>query len=222
MIATLLVMSDEVKRSYRPVRRAEKAAATQAAILDAAREQFIAKGYAATSVADIARAAWVNVDTLYASVGRKPALLLAVIDMTLANEDHPVVAEQRDYVRATLAAPTARLKLTTYATALGRVMPRVAPLFDALAQAALSDPECAALRESLGARRRANMLKLTTDLRSTGQLRTDLTDDEVADLLWTTNAPEYYALTVARGWTPETYGERLADLWTRLLLAEPV
>ncbi|WP_212723057.1 TetR/AcrR family transcriptional regulator [Nocardioides jishulii] len=213
-------MGDEVKRSYRPGKRAEKAAATQAAILAAAREQFTSRGYAATTVADIAGAAGVNVDTLYATVGRKPVLLLAVIDMTLADEDHPVVAEQRDYVRATLAAPTARLKLTTYATALGRVMPRVAPLFDALAQAALSDPDCAALRDSIGQRRRANMVKLAADLRSTGQVRDDLTDDEVADLLWTTNAPEYYVLTVARGWSPATYGERLADLWTRLLLAE--
>lgn len=212
-------MADEVKRSYRPVRRAEKAAATQAAILAAAREQFTAKGYAATSVADIAAAAGVNVDTLYASVGRKPALMLAVIDMTLANEDHPVVAEQRDYVRAVLAAPTARLKLTTYAEALGRVMPRVAPLFDALGQAALGDPACAALRDEIGARRAANMRKLAADLRTTGELRSDLADAEVADLLWTTNAPEYYALAVARGWSPTTYAERLGDLWTRLLLA---
>ena len=42
----------------------------------------------------------------------------------------------------------------------------------------------------------------------------------MADLLWTTNAPEYYALAVARGWTPTTYAVRLADLWHRLLLAD--
>ena len=217
----MLLVATEVKRTYRPVRRAQQAAATQAAILAAAREQFTTKGYAATSVADIAAAAGVNVDTIYASVGRKPTLMLAVIDMTLASADHPLAAEQRDYVQAVLAAPTARLKLTTYAAALGRLMPRVAPLFDALAQAARTDPECAELRDSIGARRAANMLQMTSSLRSTGELRPDLTDAEVADLLWTTNAPEYYALAVARGWSPAVYADRLADLWTRLFLDDP-
>ena len=214
-------MATEVKRTYRSVRRAQRAAATQAAILSAAQEQFTAKGYAATAVADIAAAAGVNVDTVYASVGRKPTLMLAVIDMTLASADQPLAVEQRDYVRAVLAAPTARLKLTTYAAALGRIMPKVAPLFDALAQAALTDPECAALRDSIGERRAANMRQMAANLLATGELRSDLANADVADLLWTTNAPEYYALAVARGWPPETYADRLADLWTRLFLDDP-
>ena len=49
----------------------------------------------------------VSVDTLYASVGRKPQLLLAVHDMALGSSDEPVAAEQRDYVAAMRAA-TAR------------------------------------------------------------------------------------------------------------------
>ena len=215
-------MPDEVKRSYRSERRSEQAAATRAAVLRASREHFTEHGYAATGVAGIAASAGVNVDTVYRVVGRKPQLMLAVIDMALAGSDEPVVAEQRDYVQAVLAAEGARAKLVTYAEGLGRVMPRVAPLFDSLAQAALTEPDCAALRDAIGDRRRANMLKLAADLRSTGELRLDLDDDEVADLLWTTNAPEYYALAVARGWSPATYVERLADLWTRLLLEDPL
>lgn len=213
-------MPDEVKRSYRSVRRAEQAAATQLAVLRAAREHFTTAGYAATGVTEIAASAGVNVDTVYRAVGRKPELLLAVIDMELAGSDRPVVAEQRDYVQAVLAADGARLKLTTYADALGRVMPRVAPLFVALAQAAPTEPGCAAVRDEIASRRADNMRKLAADLRATGELRDDLDDDEVADLLWTTNAPEYYALAVARGWSATTYAVRLADLWTRLLLAD--
>lgn len=215
-------MVEQVKRSYRSERRAEQAAATRTAVLRAAREHFAERGYAATAVAGIATSAGVNVDTVYRSVGRKPQLLLAVIDMALAGTDEPVVAEQRDYVRAVLAAEGARAKLETYADALGRVMPRVAPLFDSLAQAALTEPDCAALRDSIGERRRANMLKLAVDLRATGDLRDDLDDDEVADLLWTTNSPEHYALAVARGWSADTYARRTGDLWTRLLLADPL
>jgi AcrR family transcriptional regulator len=213
---------DEVKRSYRSVQRAEQAAATRSAVLRAAREHFTARGYAATGVADVAASAGVNVDTVYRAVGRKPQLMLAVIDMVLAGADEPVVAEQRDYVQVVLAAEDARAKLTTYAAALGRVMPRVSPLFESLAQAASTEPDCAALRDAIGERRAANMLKMAADLRATGDLRDDLTDPEVADLLWTTNAPEYYALALARGWSPATYAERLGDLWCRLLLADPL
>lgn len=212
-------MVDQVKRQYRSPQRSRRAAATQAAILKAARDQFTDKGYAAASVGDIAAAAGVNVDTVYSSVGRKPQLMLGVIDMTLASSDRPVAAEERDYVQDVRAAPDARMKLATYAEALGRIMPKVAPLFEALGQAALSDTECAALRETISERRASNMRRLAADLRSTGELRSDLTDDVVADLLWTTNAPEYFALAVARGWTPKTYAERLADLWVRLLLS---
>ena len=215
-------MPDEVKRSYRSERRSEQAAATRTAVLRAARDHFTRQGYAATAVAGIAASAGVNVDTVYRAVGRKPQLMLAVIDMALAGGDEPVVAEQRDYVRAVLAAEGARAKLATYAEALGRVMPRVAPLFDSLAQAALTEPDCAAMRASVDERRAGNMLKMAADLRATGDLRDDLTDQEVADLLWTTNAPEYFALAVARGWSAATYAERLGDLWTRLLLANPM
>ena len=66
------------------------------------------------------------------------------------------------------------------------------------------------------------MLLLAQDLRSTGELRADLSDAEVADLIWTTNAPQFFALTQARGWSPASYSARLADLWIRVLLADPV
>ncbi|MCX5746660.1 MAG: helix-turn-helix domain containing protein, partial [Proteobacteria bacterium] len=52
--------------------------------LDAARELFTVGGWAGTSVAEVARVAGVALDTVYASVGRKPALLLAVHDDLLA------------------------------------------------------------------------------------------------------------------------------------------
>ena len=214
---TLRPVPEPVKRRYRSPRRAERAAATQRAIHLAARELFTTKGYAATAVADVASRAGVSVDTVYASVGRKPQLMQVVIDMALASSDRPATADERDYVQEVRAAPTAAAKLATYAAALGRIMPNVAPLFDALTQAALTDPECAALRASIAGRRAANMKVLAAELRATGDLRADLSDADVAHILWTTNAPEYYAL-VAGTWSDERYAELLTDLWTRLLL----
>ena len=208
-------------RTYRSQRREEQAASTRRAVLRAARDLFVTRGYPETTVADVARRARVSVDTLYASVGRKPQLLLAVHDMVLSSADEPVAAEQRDYVAAIRAASGARAKLTTYAEALGRVFPHTVPLAESLRVAAQTDAECRKVWEGLNERRANNMLDFARELRATGELREDLSDEEVAHLVWTTNSPEFYRLTTARGRTPEHYVATVTDLWTRTLLARP-
>jgi AcrR family transcriptional regulator len=177
------------------------------------------KGYAATSVADIAHLAGVSVDTVYASVGRKPKLVLAVIDMVLGGADEPVPAEQRDYVRAVRTEPSALGKIKVYAAAVAMLVPQTAPLQEALRTAGGSDVDCAATWRSLVNRRAANMLLFAADLRSTGELRHDLTDQQVADVVWSTNAAEYWLLLDQRGWTAARYEALLVDLWSRTLLA---
>jgi AcrR family transcriptional regulator len=75
-------------------------------------------------------------------------------------------------------------------------------------------------REKIAERRASNMRLFAADLRSTGELRDDLTDDEVADVVWSMNAADFHALLVGRrGWSAERFGEFLTDAWTRLLLA---
>lgn len=214
-------MPEPVKRTYTSPRRAELAARTRAEVLAAAHELFLERGYAAAAVTEIARRARVNVDTVYTSVGRKPQLMLGVIDRALGSSDQPVPALERDYVKAVRAAPTAALKLRTYADALGRLLPRVSPLFTALREAALTDPECAHVHEHIARRRASNMRLLAADLRTTGELRSDLDDDEVAELIWATNAPDWYTLVTSHGWTPERYVRTLADIWCRTLLVRP-
>jgi hypothetical protein len=97
---------------------------------------------------------------------------------------------------------------------------RMAPVHRALAEAAAADRDCAALRAEIDERRARNMRLFAAELRATGELRADLSDDEVADVVWSMNAAEYRALLVdGRGWTAERYGSWLADAWARLLLA---
>jgi AcrR family transcriptional regulator len=206
-------------RTYRSPRREQQAAATRRAVLLAARELFVTQGYPDTTVAAVARRAGVSVDTLYASVGRKPELLLAVHDMVLGSADEPVQAEQRDYVRAVRAATGAHAKLRTYAEALGRLLPTTVPLAEALRVAAQGDPECRKVWDGLNARRAANMVLLARDLRSTGELREDLSDEDVGHLIWTTNSPEFYQLATSGGRPAEQYVALVIDLWTRTLVA---
>ncbi len=160
-----------------------------------------------------------SVDTIYASVGRKPQLLLAVIDTVLGGGDDPLPAEQRDYVQEIRAAETAVAKIHVYAAALGRLLPATASLQEALRHAAQTDTDCAAVWRGLTERRAANMLLFASDLRKTNAIRDDLTDDYVADVVWSTNSVEYFLLLRQRGWTSEQYARWLEDLWCRTLLA---
>lgn len=218
-MAKIDAMEDRVKaRSYRSRVRAEQAVSTRRRILAAAQRLFVAHGYAATTVAAIAAEAGVSLDTIYASVGRKPQLILGAIDVVLGESPDAPAAEQRGYVIAIREAPTAEEKIALYAEALGRLLPQVEPLQEALRYAGMSDPECHLAWRQLVDRRAANMRLFAADLRATGQLRPDLSDAQVADIVWATNSAELFGLFRQRGWSPQEYSAFLRDLWQRELL----
>jgi hypothetical protein len=159
------------------------------------------------------------VDTVYAAVGRKPALLREVLETAISGSDQAVPAEQRDYVARIRAAKGAREKIETYVAALAEIQPRLAPVYLALRDAAASDPDSAATWREISERRARNMRAFAADLRATGELRTDLSDDDIADIIWSMNGPEYWTLLVSdRGWSSERFGNHLADAWQRLFL----
>jgi len=209
-------------RAYRSDRRAEGAARTRAGIIAAARTLLRVNGYAGTTVTEVARLAGVSVDTLYASIGRKPQLVLAVVDDILGESAGPVPARQRAYVARVRETAGLREKLRVYADALGRLQPEIAPLLRALAYAGEEDEACAAAFRHIDERRAANMRQLAADLRTTGEVRADLDDAGVGDVIWATNSWEYFELLRRRGFTPRRYARHLADLWYRVLAAEPV
>ncbi|SNS01787.1 transcriptional regulator, TetR family [Streptosporangium subroseum] len=209
--------SERVKRRYDTTRRRASADRTRRAILEAATALFIEQGYVATTMAAIAQRAGVNADTVYTTVGAKPALFRLLIETTLSGEDHAVPATNRDYVRDLQAEPDAVNKLAIYAAAISRIHARLGPLFGVLQTAAPSSPELAALWHMIAERRAANMRLLAADLATTGRLRS--TVQEAADVIWATNSPEFYLLLVRdRQWTHEHYEQWLADSWCRLLL----
>lgn len=215
-------VKDPARRSYASPVRTEQAAATRRRILAAARELFAEHGYAATGVAAIAARAGVAVDTVYSAAGRKPVLLRELVETALSGTDEAVPGELRPYVRRIRETAAAGAKLAVYADAVAHIGVRLAPVHRALVEAASTDPNCAALRAEVDARRARNMRLFVAELRATGELRPELSDDEVADIIWSMNAPEYRALLVdGRGWSAERFGDWLADAWTRSLLVAP-
>ena len=80
--------------SYNSPRRREAAAQTRQAVLDAARQLFAERGYAATTIQEIAAAARVATATVYASVGGKPQLLEKLVTQA-AGDDRLREASER-------------------------------------------------------------------------------------------------------------------------------
>ncbi len=221
-------MSDDVKspsgakRRYRSPRRLEQAATTRRDVLTAARELFVTKGYNSSTIAEIAERGRVSVDTVYATVGRKSALLRELVETAISGTDQAIPADHRDYVARMRAARTGHDAMTIYALAITGIQERLAPVFLALRDAASTDRDCASLWAEISERRAKNMRAMAADLRAKGDLREDLTDDQVADIIWSMNSAEYWDLLVReRGWTPDQFAAWLTDAWTRLLLRAP-
>jgi AcrR family transcriptional regulator len=219
-------MSDVVKpspsrRRYDATRRQAAAAQTRQSIAVAARELFITRGYAATTMAAIAAAAGVAHDTVYATFGPKPALFRHVVEIALSGANEPIPALERDIYRDVQAEPDQGRILALMAHTIRLIHERLAPLFDVLSVAAQTDEELKAFADELGARHVVHMRVFVEDLAAKGGLRARLTHEMAADVIWVTTSSEFYLLCVReRGWTPAVFESWLADTWKRLLLPE--
>lgn len=212
-------MSD-VKRAYANEARRAASEQTRLRILDAARELLATGGYRAATVARIAREAGVHVDTVYALVGRKPAIVRELIEAAISGQDRAVAPEERDYVQRMQAEPDPGAKLAIYAAAVRAIQARMAPLFLALRDAGSTEGDAATLWREISDRRAANMRRLVADLGERA-LRPGLTVDEAADVIWATASSELFVLlTGERGWTADRYQAWLHTTWTRLLLPD--
>lgn len=207
------------KRAYDSRSRLESARITRRSIIEAARRVFLEKGYAATTMLAIAQTAGIALDTVYAAVGKKPALFRLLVETAISGSDEAVPALRRDYVRAIRAEPDAGKKLRIYAGALRSIQPRLAPLFRILQSVAPLDAELSALWQGISKRRARNMRLLAKDLAATGRLRSGLSVAKTGDIIWAMNSPEFYLLLVEQcRWSPAEFERWLGDTWIQLLL----
>src|SRR5215468_11061631 len=137
-------------RVYRSTRRAEQARVTRARILGAATEQFVAHGYAATTMGSIAEAARVSVPTIELIFGTKPKLLKAAIDVAIAGDEEPVPMFEREWAAAAAEAEDAASYLAIFARALREAAIRSAGLIVVADEAARTDRVIGELSRRLG------------------------------------------------------------------------
>ncbi len=212
-------MVGEVKatRRYASSRRAEQARQTRADVLAAAGVLFLSQGFAATTVAAIARRAEVSVETVYKGFGGKPGLVRALCEQALAGEGSRPAEERSDRLQA--SEPDPRVIVRGFGGFVTEIAPRVAPILLLARAAAAADNEMAALCTELDATRLERMTDNARTLIAAGHLRAELTAEHAGQILWTYTSPELYDLLVLRqGWTPSELGAFVADALAATLL----
>ena len=177
-------------------RRDRQAAQTRRDILDAALRLFAERGYARTSIADIAAEAGVAVPTLYTSVGTKPALLRHLIDSV---DEKANVGELARCLHAE-TDPATVVELEVQITR--QVAERSGSVIRALASAAVVEAEMAEAYAAGIARHRAGARSTVDKLVQLKALRPDLSPaDATAIVASMTSAAMYQLLTGDYGWT---------------------
>lgn len=206
------VKGSKRSRPYSSSRRAAQKAATERAIVTAAAELFVARGYARTTIAAIADAADVSPETIYGTFGNKAALLHRTWDVTIGGDDADVVFHERPEVAAIRAEPDLAERVRMWATFATATQRRTAPFMRMIEAAADAEPAAAAMLAEIGRQRLAGMTVMAQSAAETGQLA--VTVDECRDIAWaTTDGALWHRLVDGRGWTDTRFSEWLATLW---------
>jgi AcrR family transcriptional regulator len=201
-------VEDSIVTRRRNAVRTERAMATRARIIEAAGPLFVRDGYLETTMAGIARAAGVAVQTLYLSFGSKVAVLEAALGF--GPEEPP-----SECVELLRTEPDGIVALGRYVAATVAVIERRHPL-DVVLRAAAADPE---LAELLGRRTRRAVLtqhaQAVDELAEKPGFTVRISLQRATDVIAALLSPETYGLlVVGQGWTPPDWAE-----WVCLHLA---
>jgi AcrR family transcriptional regulator len=196
------------RRAYDSARRRAQAAQTRLDVLTAARELFPERGYAGTTINDIATAAGVAVETIYRAFGSKASLFKGVLEAAIAGgaDRAATPPEQRPAVRKMAEEQDPRRVLELHAATQPGIHARSGPYNRVLREAASADPDLAGVWHQLETQRLDGMRRLAQRLHDLGALKPGLSVEEARDILWTVNSHAVYDLfVVQRGWSPERY-----------------
>ena len=212
-------MVDGVKRRYDSTRRQQQARENRLRILAAAHELFVDQGYGSTTIADVARAAGVAVETVYSAFRNKPTLLHRAWDIAVGGDEQDVHLLDRPEMRALLAEADLSTRFARFATVNTAIMRRTARLRLAVQGAAGSDQAAAALLSEIDAARLEAMGVHARAAAATGQLA--VPEQECRDVLFaTTDGSLWHNLVERRGWPDEHYASWLGRLWVAMLVAQ--
>jgi AcrR family transcriptional regulator len=207
------------RRAYDATRRLEAARRSRRTVLAAAQRLFIERGFAATTMSDIAAGAEVSAKNLYKVFGNKVGLAKAVFDIAIAGDDDPVPMVERESLIKVRNEPDPRRKMVFYGEHLASIAPRHVPFQLVILDAAANDPEAAKVWSQLQTERLRGMAMFANSLSVDRHLREGVSATEARDVLWTYNSAELYRLLVIeRRWSAKRYGQWIAAALIAALL----
>ncbi len=205
------------RRAYHSPRRREQAARTRDAVLTAAYDLFVTRGYARTSLPQVAAAAGVSVQTIEQVFGTKRRLLKSVLDVTRAGDDEPIAMLERAPAVTAAATGSAEEFLALLAAEIAVVAARVNAIVAVIHHAG-GDPEIAELARELDAERRAVAAWIVEGLHGRGRLDTRVDRDRAVDVVWVLLDPVVHQrLTHDCDWSAQAFSSWLADALSQLL-----
>jgi AcrR family transcriptional regulator len=203
-----------------PVKTRKQFAAeeTQRVIVGAASRLFLEHGYHATSIGRIALEAGVAVQTIYNAVGSKRDLLSRVLDVAAAGERAPAPVPQFMREQAE-SEPDPRRIIAQLIEFWRGALPRTAPVFRIIREAAVSDPEIAVLERDRVAQRLHNYRHAAQLVADRDALRPGLTIDAAAAAIFALGQSETYrALVIDGDWDDDAWADWLQATLVAALL----
>jgi AcrR family transcriptional regulator len=174
--------------------------ATRQRVVAAAMPLFVRDGYVETTMAGIARAAGVAVQTLYLSFGSKAAVLEAAL--ATVSDDQP--NGWPAHVRAAQDGPAALRRYVEYVAAQ---VERRFPL-DAALRAAAADPEPAELLDRTRRAELAVHAHAVDELAEKPGFTTQISLQRATEIVSTVLSHETYGLLVGtHGWPPQDWAD---------------
>lgn len=203
--------AEQERRRYDSLRRSTQALQTRAEIARAARRLFETRGWADTTVREVAREAGVSAPTVYATYGNKAGLTRAVADSADLSADAPRMLAE---LESEAADPERQLR--AMAGYDRRLFERAGDIIVLLREAGRSEPELATVYQD--GRRRGDQTRIQVfSSWPTGTLRPGLDLQTAVDIYAALcNIDVYTTLTTERGWQPS----RVEQWWGQALVGE--
>jgi len=214
-------MAGTTKRTYDARRRRERAEeerrATRLRVVEAARNLFLARGYVATTMTDIAQDAGVALQSVY-NVGQSKAdLLHLVTDLVVAGDEQEVMLVDRPGFAAVAIEASPERQVQMLASLIAATMERLAPVWVAYREAAAVDAKAAANLVAAHRRRRdtfGSMIGMIPEL----CLRRP--PEESADTAWAIGSIDVFLLLRSvLEWDPAQYSAWLSRTLVDQLVA---
>lgn len=182
--------------------RRGRAKATHLRIVKAAYGLFCAQGYAGTTMAQIAEAAGVAVQSVYFTFHTKATLLSRAYDFAVMGEEEPQIPQLQPWYRAMTTEPDVTQALRHFVTGVSEITRRVTPLAIAAQVAADGDPDTARVMTFHDGMQADGYREVVKLLSAKAELRPGLSLERGTDLLLLYAGTDvYHVLVEMRGWS---------------------